>query len=1036
MPAQSIFENPKKLTEKDGLPHKSVRSITQDHDGFIWMGTTDGLCRYDGSQFKIYRHDPEDPHSLVDNRVQNLMLDDDKLWISTFSGLSILDLNTDKIRNYIFRDDRKNDPTNSLKSQLVFPLLKDRQGTRWIGTGDIGFAKYLPEKDSFQFYRYDKNKVVESLRTAAGVDRIFSIVQHQFNDSIIYFGTRAGLLELNKYSEQLNWYGFPQEDKVYERGLNTFRRMHFHDNGLLYVGSWSTSIHVFDPVKKTFTPLPYKKINEGTGVVKSTISGIRKKTEDELWITTGLGVAVYNIQKQEVTLWKENNRKELTDYGINHIDDKGRIWFGTGNGALILDPVVQQYQIHSYEHLNEIGSGFAFYLYQDPVSYDLTVFTGASDQFFKLNWKTKKWSAIPIPDKYLYGNIKSFGTRGISVAPDGKVTVSQAKNIYNYSPESGKLEPMGLNLDFVQGQFRNILWDSKQRLWIDASFDGLLRWDEHAGNLHVFQKELHQEDSLEHAGLYSNLFEDSQGNIWFYRYDGISVYVNQRDTFINHIFTRNPNNTFQTSTRFCEDDQGRVWGITAEYIGYALATEPEKGLVKKINISQYTGKLGFDGLRKDKDGNLWAWSWKCLLKINPQTLEINKYDFEYGADSGDFFSFKVLHSGHFAFGSRNRIYITHPDQLRLNKELPDPYLSGINVLETPLELPYVFHQVRSLSLEHWENFFSFNFAAKSYTLAEKNKFRYRLTPFEQNWIDAKDRRYANYTNVPSGEYIFQLQAANNEGVWNEKLFELPVTIATPWYLSWWFILGAIYFLGLIAYGIYRFRIAQIRKEERLRGEFEKKLASQEMTALRAQMNPHFLFNSLNSIDSFIIKNETHKASEYLNNFARLIRLILQNSRSNQVNLKDELDALELYMQMESLRFNNKFKYEMRIATDVNTEDIDIPPMLMQPYIENAIWHGLMHKRNGQPGKVTLSIEQHNEKLHCIIEDNGIGRERAMEIRASRPDRGKKSVGMKITSDRISMINKLYNTNTSVEIIDLKDEAGQALGTKVELVIPI
>ena len=191
-------------------------------------------------------------------------------------------------------------------TELVFALLKDRLGTKWIGTGDIGFAKYLPEKDSFQFYRYENNKVVKILWVAAGIDRILSIVQYQFNDSIIYVGTRAGLLEFNKYSGKLNWYGFPQEDRVYERGLNTFRRMYFHDNGLLYVGSWATSVHIFDPVKKTFSPLPDKKINEGTGVIKSTISGIRKKNKDELWITTGLGVAVYNIPKQEAMLLKSN----------------------------------------------------------------------------------------------------------------------------------------------------------------------------------------------------------------------------------------------------------------------------------------------------------------------------------------------------------------------------------------------------------------------------------------------------------------------------------------------------------------------------------------------------------------------------------------------------------------------------------------------------------------------------------------------------------------------------------------------------------
>jgi len=209
-----------------------------------------------------------------------------------------------------------------------------------------------------------------------------------------------------------------------------------------------------------------------------------------------------------------------------------------------------------------------------------------------------------------------------------------------------------------------------------------------------------------------------------------------------------------------------------------------------------------------------------------------------------------------------------------------------------------------------------------------------------------------------------------------------------------------------------------------------------MSALLAQMNPHFLFNSLNSIDSYIIRNESKKASEYLNNFARLMRLILQNSRSNYISLKDELEALELYMQMESLRFKNKFCYSIAVDNDVDTSSVVIPPMLIQPYVENAIWHGLMHRSNGSEGLVKISISKKEEDLQCVIEDNGIGRTKAEEIKAQKPTNHKRSMGMQITQDRIEIINKLYNMNASVEIHDLTDADGNAKGTKVELTIPV
>jgi sensor histidine kinase YesM len=353
-----------------------------------------------------------------------------------------------------------------------------------------------------------------------------------------------------------------------------------------------------------------------------------------------------------------------------------------------------------------------------------------------------------------------------------------------------------------------------------------------------------------------------------------------------------------------------------------------------------------------------------------------------------------------------------------------------------LNQPFKFGMNDSLlQLNPKQNFFSIRFSAKAFTMPREVKFRYRLQGFD-DWTEMTGRRFANYTNVPGGDYVFQLQASNNEGVWNEKTLELPVYIATIWWKTWWVRIAALLMImGLIVW-VYRYRIGQIRKKEQLRSQYEKKLANVEMSALLAQMNPHFLFNSLNSIDSYIIKNESKKASEYLNNFARLMRLILQNSRSNYISLKDELEALDLYLQMESLRFASRFDFEIKLAPEIDSSTILIPPMLIQPYVENAVWHGLLHKKDGKQGKVELIVSKREESLLCMIEDNGIGREKAAALRAHKTGSHKRSMGMQITQDRIEMINKLYSTNTTMKIIDLRDEEGNATGTRVELVIPV
>jgi tetratricopeptide (TPR) repeat protein len=235
--------------------------------------------------------------------------------------------------------------------------------------------------------------------------------------------------------------------------------------------------------------------------------------------------------------------------------------------------------------------------------------------------------------------------------------------------------------------------------------------------------------------------------------------------------------------------------------------------------------------------------------------------------------------------------------------------------------------------------------------------------------------------------------------------------------------------GVIIIIIYK----RIRDKEQLTTNFKKQLAQAETKALRAQMNPHFIFNSLNSINSFVMDQKHEIASEYLIKFSKLIRLILDNSRSEAISIEKELETLKLYVLLESARFDNKFKCVYHIAEDVNTNSIMIPPMLLQPFVENAIWHGLMQKEG--EGTITVEIKKENEEfLNISISDDGIGREKAAALKSKSATH--KSHGLKVTSQRIEMMNKLNSSGAKVNIMDLKDQQGNASGTKVELIIPV
>lgn len=220
----------------------------------------------------------------------------------------------------------------------------------------------------------------------------------------------------------------------------------------------------------------------------------------------------------------------------------------------------------------------------------------------------------------------------------------------------------------------------------------------------------------------------------------------------------------------------------------------------------------------------------------------------------------------------------------------------------------------------------------------------------------------------------------------------------------------------------------------LETEFEQKLADTEMTALRAQMNPHFIFNCLNSIKLYTLQNDADKASDYLTKFSRLIRLVLENSRSELVPLQNELEALQLYIELEAMRFKQKVQFSINVAPGIDQRYLCIPPLLLQPYVENAIWHGLMHKSEGGTVMVVVSQPQDN-LLHIEITDDGVGRERAAELKSKSAGKHK-SFGMQVTADRIRMINQLYNIQTKTQIVDLVDSFGEPCGTRVILEIPV
>ena len=260
-------------------------------------------------------------------------------------------------------------------------------------------------------------------------------------------------------------------------------------------------------------------------------------------------------------------------------------------------------------------------------------------------------------------------------------------------------------------------------------------------------------------------------------------------------------------------------------------------------------------------------------------------------------------------------------------------------------------------------------------------------------------------------------------------------------MKWAFFIGLILFgivTGLVFY-ILRQKLKNhqvIADKDRYIREvsYKQQMSELEMKALRGQINPHFIFNCMNSINQMILEKKDKKASGYLTKLGKLIRLILENVDEPDVSLNDELTMLETYIALESLRFNGKINYNIKIGEDIDLENTYLPAMVLQPFVENAIWHGLMPKKKHSSGLISISIEQERGKLKCLIEDNGIGREKSMELQQKSVFK-RKSLGVKITEERLKLVSNEMRQQL-IRFIDLKDAMGHALGTRVEVNVPL
>lgn len=1015
-----------------GLSQNSAYSITQDSKDYIWIGTWDGLNRYDGYDFLTFRPTVSGHSNELSNQTIYVLFTDknETVWIGTDAGLNSYNHKTGNFTQY---KHSKKQPF-SISGDTILSIAEQDENTLWIGTNN-GLNRFDKTTGFFYHFKLNPNNA-----NSPSNNNINCILIDKNNN--IWFGTNEGLNYFDRQKKLFfHWYSGKNPNSL---SSDIILDLLIDNNNKLWICS-DNGINIMDINTKKITKKYQSTKYDDNSLSNNNVTSILQDNEGVIWLGTyGGGLNRYDKKNDNFISFKNNiyNERSLSNDFINKLfqDKSGIIWVATAwKGVSKIDKYSNRFNHirHVANDDNSLNNNNVWGIYQDGLGKiwiatdnGINIFDREQNKYSFIQNDPNNPNTIPTNLIRWISQDKS-GLFWIGTLSVGLISYDRENKSFTLYSNDQK-NPHSISNNNVN----YILEDKQNNLWI-ATDNGLNLYQPSTKTFKRFMHDPDKRNSISNNTVYY-IYEDKEGLLWFCTLGGLNSYNPVSGKF--NVLKRSPGtkNTLSSDKIFSlyEDNEGTFW--IATFGGGLNRFNRKTGEIKYYLEENGLPNNVVYNIFEDKNDNLWITTNYGLSKFNKENENFVNYDVKDGIQSNEFNLNSAFHNketGEMFFGGMNGLNSFYPNKIIVNTYIPPVVITKFRKFDK-LQVREIFDG-DTIFLTYNDNFFSFEFAAMDYSNPSKNKYAYKLENFDNNWnyCDAY-RRFAGYTKVPAGTYVFRVKASNSDGIWNEKGISFTIIISPPWWRTWWFRIGSALLISLIVWYIIFLRLRNIRirhEDEKKILAIEKQMFQLEQTALRLQMNPHFIFNTLNSIQSFVIANNTDKAINYLAKFSTLMRFILAHSQKSFVNLSDEIKAMDIYLDVERLRFDYKFDYTFDIALEIDEEFIEIPPMIIQPYIENAIIHGILHKEDS--GHIKISMNVKDEKfLICVIEDNGVGRARAEQMKA-KSDLKHKSRGMLITQKRLEILNKSGNDQTNVKITDLKDENNTPSGTRVEILIP-